>query len=146
MKTPTRRTARCQACGNPMTWAAQRVQFGRLKRRGMSPEAIKAAGRRCQKCMTTHLASALDPILDDPLIVEGPTAHAAYQIALLKVRTALGPGGSIDVEVASKAAVAACLAAMGGRSEWSRETAAAVARRTVGFVLGPDPDDLCEGR
>jgi len=45
----------CCNCRNPMTWAAQRVQFGRLMRRGICPTVIKAIQPRCQKCVTLWL-------------------------------------------------------------------------------------------
>lgn len=42
----------CMDCRNRMTWAQQRVQYGRLKKRGVSEAHIKAALPRCQKCIT----------------------------------------------------------------------------------------------
>jgi hypothetical protein len=43
---------RCQGCGFHVTWAEQRKQYGRLVRRGLPPERIKAILPRCQKCVT----------------------------------------------------------------------------------------------
>jgi hypothetical protein len=48
---------RCRKCKRPMTWAAQRVQYGRLKRKGVPDEQIKAIVPQCQKCITALLAS-----------------------------------------------------------------------------------------
>ncbi len=45
----------CIECRRPMTWAQQRVQFGRLKRLGISAAHIKATLPRCQKCLTIWL-------------------------------------------------------------------------------------------
>jgi hypothetical protein len=55
--TPAR--ARCRDCRYPQTWADQRRQWGRGLRAGLTPDEAKAAMPRCQKCMTTHLASRL---------------------------------------------------------------------------------------
>ena len=46
---------RCRGCGYPITWEAQRRQYGRLIRRGMDPEEIKPIVPRCQKCVTQWL-------------------------------------------------------------------------------------------
>lgn len=46
---------KCKQCGNRMTWAARRVQWGRVKRHGLSDDEIKALLPRCQKCMTVAL-------------------------------------------------------------------------------------------
>ena len=51
---PTPKT-RCKGCNYPITWAEQRRQYGRLLRRGLSTDHAKAAGPRCQKCMTKYL-------------------------------------------------------------------------------------------
>jgi len=45
----------CLRCRNLMTWAAQKVQFGRLRREGFSNEEINAITPRCQKCVTRFL-------------------------------------------------------------------------------------------
>jgi len=50
--------ARCRWCGFPMTWAAQRKQYGRLRNRGFDDGAIKALLPGCQKCLTTRLLIA----------------------------------------------------------------------------------------
>jgi hypothetical protein len=47
---------RCRGCGQyGITWAEQRRQYGRLLRRGISPEAVKGLLPRCQKCVTALL-------------------------------------------------------------------------------------------
>jgi hypothetical protein len=48
---------KCNACRNPMTWAAVRVQYGRLLRRGFTEEQVKAVLPRCQTCVTRWLKS-----------------------------------------------------------------------------------------
>ena len=48
-------TNRCRDCGSPMTWAAQRVQYGRLLRRGIPHEVARRELPRCQKCVTQWL-------------------------------------------------------------------------------------------
>ena len=53
-------STQCRDCRNPMTWAAQRVQYGRLIRRGLPPAQIKAILPRCQKCVTRWLRSQED--------------------------------------------------------------------------------------
>lgn len=45
----------CLRCKYPMTWEAQRRQFGRLIRRGLTKEQAKEMLPRCQKCMTVYL-------------------------------------------------------------------------------------------
>lgn len=45
--------------GTRMTWAAQRVQYGLLLKRGYSKDEAKAAMPRCQKCMTRRLAESI---------------------------------------------------------------------------------------
>ena len=42
----------CIECQRRMTWAEQRVQYGRLKKRGVTNAHIKDALPRCQKCVT----------------------------------------------------------------------------------------------
>jgi hypothetical protein len=42
----------CLRCGYPITWDDQKRQWGRLMRRGVSPEEGKALMPRCQKCNT----------------------------------------------------------------------------------------------
>lgn len=46
---------KCAGCQSRLTWAEQRVQYGRLVRRGLTREQIKALSPRCQKCMTVAL-------------------------------------------------------------------------------------------
>ncbi len=43
---------RCRQCGQLITWAEQRTQFGRLLRRGWTAGQAKAVLPRCQKCLT----------------------------------------------------------------------------------------------
>jgi len=43
---------RCLRCGLGMTWAEQRRQFGRLIRKGLSPQEVKTIAPLCQKCIT----------------------------------------------------------------------------------------------
>ena len=45
----------CRACRVRLTWAACRVKYGRALRRGLSAAQAKAAGPRCQRCMTRYL-------------------------------------------------------------------------------------------
>lgn len=52
-------TKECLDCKYPMTWAQQRVQFGRLVKRGLSREETKAAMPRCQTCVTRMLNGAI---------------------------------------------------------------------------------------
>ncbi len=47
--------ARCRTCAALMTWAAQRVQYGRLLRRGIPQEVARRELPRCQKCVTQWL-------------------------------------------------------------------------------------------
>lgn len=47
--------ARCRTCGAYMTWAAQRVQYGRLLRRGIPENVMRHELPRCQKCVTQWL-------------------------------------------------------------------------------------------
>jgi hypothetical protein len=51
----TRKPDRCLQCRYPITWAAQRQQFGRLMRAGFSIAGAKQMMPRCQKCMTVAL-------------------------------------------------------------------------------------------
>jgi hypothetical protein len=46
---------RCISCDKHMTWADQRVQYGRLRRRGLPDTQAKAAMPCCQKCVTRRL-------------------------------------------------------------------------------------------
>jgi hypothetical protein len=50
----------CQHCRYPMTWEAQRRQFGRLMRSGFTKAEAKALLPRCQKCMTVLLENRRD--------------------------------------------------------------------------------------
>lgn len=47
--------SRCRECGRHMTWAAQRVQYGRMMRRGFTQDVARRTLPRCQKCMTQWL-------------------------------------------------------------------------------------------
>ena len=42
----------CIQCGFAMTWAERRRQYGRLIRKGLSPQEADAIMPRCQKCIT----------------------------------------------------------------------------------------------
>jgi hypothetical protein len=46
---------RCLGCKRGLTWADQRAQFGRLRRRGLTTEEAKTFLPRCQKCVTREL-------------------------------------------------------------------------------------------
>jgi len=46
---------RCERCGKPMTWAMQRVQYGRILKRGYSKNDAKELAKQCQKCVTKFL-------------------------------------------------------------------------------------------
>lgn len=50
-----RRQDRCKRCRYAITWADQRKQFGRMIKRGLSIDEIKAIQPRCQKCVTVYL-------------------------------------------------------------------------------------------
>ena len=52
---------KCLECNRPMTWADQRVQYGRLMKRGVPREGIKAMLPRCQKGVTRMLAEVASP-------------------------------------------------------------------------------------
>jgi hypothetical protein len=45
---------KCQSCGNPMTWAAQRRQYGCLIKLWRTPQQAQELMPRCQKCVTTQ--------------------------------------------------------------------------------------------
>lgn len=45
----------CLDCGYPMTWDAERRQFGRLLKRGLVADEAKRLLPRCQKCITQLL-------------------------------------------------------------------------------------------
>lgn len=53
-------TNKCSRCGQPLTWAAVRVQFGRMIRRGLTAEEAKKYSPRCGKCTTILLAGKLE--------------------------------------------------------------------------------------
>jgi hypothetical protein len=66
---------RCLRCGLGMTWAEQRRQFGRLIRKGLSPQEVKAITPLCQKCITvafdrtnqtTHVKPYVSTIPEEP--------------------------------------------------------------------------------
>jgi hypothetical protein len=57
----------CKECQKTMTWAQQRVQWGRLKSKGYTEQEIKDAMPRCQKCLTRWVK--LNPI-SGPLSVD----------------------------------------------------------------------------
>lgn len=48
---------KCLGCQRRMTWAEQRVQFGRLLRRAFTVDQTRRVLPRCQKCVTTWLRS-----------------------------------------------------------------------------------------
>ena len=45
----------CKVCNIQMTWAAQRVQYGRIIKKGYSATVAKILQPRCQKCVTRLL-------------------------------------------------------------------------------------------
>ena len=51
-------TTRCHDCGCPITWAAQRKQYGRLMRLGFTPDQATVGMPRCQKCVTKWLKTS----------------------------------------------------------------------------------------
>lgn len=53
--------AKCLNCNFQMTWDAQKRQYGRIKKKGLTDEQIKTALPRCQKCMTIYLEQFHDP-------------------------------------------------------------------------------------
>lgn len=50
-----KKMVRCVSCGVPLSWAAQRWQWKRLKDIGLDAGRIKDVGIRCQKCVTVFL-------------------------------------------------------------------------------------------
>ena len=52
---------KCKNCELPMTWAKQRVQYGRLLKRGYSQLEAKTAMHNCQKCVTLLLKEKENP-------------------------------------------------------------------------------------
>jgi hypothetical protein len=46
---------KCLGCGLGITWTEQRRQYGRIIRRGLSPETAGHLVPRCQKCVTVLL-------------------------------------------------------------------------------------------
>lgn len=45
----------CKQCRKRMTWAGQRVQYGRLIRAGLDKESAQKVMPKCQKCVTKLL-------------------------------------------------------------------------------------------
>lgn len=52
--------SKCLRCGNLMTWADQKRQYGRLMRAGVSNDKIREVQPRCQKCVTILLRLGVD--------------------------------------------------------------------------------------
>lgn len=55
-----RLTNKCHRCGTPQTWANAKAQYGRMIRRGLTPEKAKAFSPCCQKCTTIVLQEQFD--------------------------------------------------------------------------------------
>jgi len=75
---PTPKT-KCRGCNHPITWEAQRRQYGRLVRRGFEPAEVKPILPRCQKCVTRWLRDRAAAMLDgatDTAMTELPTMGA----------------------------------------------------------------------
>jgi hypothetical protein len=51
--------ARCRGCGNVVTWAEQRRQFGRLVGWGVTADVAWALLPRCPKCVTSWRRNAI---------------------------------------------------------------------------------------
>jgi hypothetical protein len=49
------RLPKCKRCGQPLTWAAQRKQYGRLCKRGIEASIIKTLVPQCHSCLTIAL-------------------------------------------------------------------------------------------
>jgi hypothetical protein len=63
-----RRMKQCGQCGALITWATRKAQYGRLVRRGLTPERVNALLLCCPKCATATLREG------EP----GPTSALTY--------------------------------------------------------------------
>ncbi len=73
---------RCQKCRKPLTWAQQRVQFGRLTLHKLDADTIRAVLPRCQKCVTVHLDSLANTDTEKQCVKCGsPTPHDYIALA-----------------------------------------------------------------
>ena len=71
---------KCLGCQRRMTWAEQRVQFGRLLRRAFTVDQSRRVLPRCQKCVTTWLRShAADAGAGDSAPAHAASFHAGGQ-------------------------------------------------------------------
>lgn len=46
---------KCKGCRKDMTWAAVKVQWGRLMKKGFAVAKVIPIMPRCQKCVTRYL-------------------------------------------------------------------------------------------
>jgi hypothetical protein len=46
---------RCRRCELPLTWAMAKVQYGRMIKRGLTPDEAKTLSPCCSKCTTIVL-------------------------------------------------------------------------------------------
>lgn len=100
---------RCRDCRRPMTWAAVRVQYGRLMRRSFRPDQVKQILPRCGKCLTVWLRSqpAIVPARDavdechDADVRDEDDRHtdclAPTECGVCSATRRSTPGGSLDV-------------------------------------------------
>ena len=66
---PALASKRCKGCRAPMTWAATRVQWGRLVGAGATPSEAREHMPLCQKCVTGFLV----------LVRDGPRTTADHE-------------------------------------------------------------------
>ncbi|HEY4261621.1 MAG TPA: hypothetical protein VGM98_15735 [Schlesneria sp.] len=57
---PSRPKTCCVGCGTGMTWAEIRRQYGRLLRKGLTVEQVKAILPKCQKCVAQLLSGGVE--------------------------------------------------------------------------------------
>jgi hypothetical protein len=64
---------RCRRCGYAITWSERRRQFGRVIRKGLTPDATKELMPLCQKCCTVEcreMAARIDRQLVERAVAE----------------------------------------------------------------------------